>query len=469
MRIHPHYSEKTQICFNPVMSLNSTDIATDIDLLISPEWIIPIEPANEVLTGHAVAVDQGKILAVLPKTGATHRYRAKQHFELPGQVLMPGLVNAHTHAAMSLLRGYADDLPLMRWLQERIWPAEGQFMSPEFVRDGTTLAAWEMLRGGVTCFNDMYFYPHEAAQAAQEAGIRAVLGITVLEFPTRYANDADDYLAKGLSVRDAWKDDPLISFALAPHAPYTVSDRSFDKIATLAAQLDVPIHIHLHETQNEIDESIKSFGVRPLHRLQQLGLLATNVVAAHAVHLTSAEILLLKDQGCHIAHCPTSNLKLASGIAPVAQMLQAGIRVSLGSDGCASNNRLDIFQEMRMAALLAKVSAEDAGALPAHQALRMATLDGAASLGLEKIIGSIIPGKMADFVSVDLSDWITQPCYCPASHVVYVAGREQVSHVWVAGNLKICNTLPVGYRSASLIDICNSWHTAERLGNVDKD
>ena len=440
---------------------------TAIDLLIEPGWIIPIEPAGAVLENHALAVDKGRIVALLPAGEAADRYVPREHIRLSGQVLLPGLVNLHTHAAMTLLRGYADDLPLMRWLDERIWPAERKHASPEFVRDGTLLAAWEMLRGGVTCFNDMYYYPGTAAEAARRAGIRAVLGVTVIEFPTTYATDASDYLAKGLAARDAWRDEPLISFALAPHAPYTVSDRTFERVATLAAQLDMAIHVHLHETRAELAESIKQYDVRPVERLHRLGLLGPNLIAVHAVHLDNHEVNQLAENGCFIAHCPTSNMKLASGIAPIGELLAAGVRVGLGTDGAASNNRLDVLREMRLAALLAKAASGDATAVPAHHALRMATLDGAAALGLDGSIGSLVPGKWADLCSIRVDDWPSQPCYCPASHVVYVAGREEVSHVWVAGDLKICNSQPVGIVSSELIELSKSWHNSLRLRSFD--
>jgi 5-methylthioadenosine/S-adenosylhomocysteine deaminase len=431
---------------------------TLIDLLIEPDWIIPIEPAGVVLEGHVLAVDQGRIVALLPAAEAASRYSPREHLRLPGEVLLPGLVNAHTHAAMTLLRGYADDLPLMRWLNERIWPAEKAFASPDFVRDGTLLAAWEMLRGGVTCFSDMYFFPAAAAEAARLAGIRAVLGVTVIEFPSAYAVDAGDYLAKGLAARDAWRDEPLVSFTLAPHAPYTVSDRTFEQVATLAAQLDLPIHIHVHESEGEIAQGVAQTGVRPLERLRRLGLLGPNLIAVHAVHLDSQEIDQLATSGSFVVHCPTSNLKLASGIAPVPALIAGGVRVALGTDGAASNNRLDVLREARTAALLAKVGSGDASVVSAHQALRMATLEGAAALGLESITGSLVPGKWADLCSVRLDDWHCLPCYDPASHIVHVAGRDQVSHVWVAGQLRLAGGQPVGASVAELIGLSKSWH-----------
>ncbi|WIM06506.1 MAG: TRZ/ATZ family hydrolase [Candidatus Nitricoxidivorans perseverans] len=433
--------------------------AAPIDLLIEPRWVIPVEPDGIVLHDHALAVDQGRIVALLPAREAAGRFAPRERVSLPGHVLLPGFVNLHTHAAMALLRGYADDLPLMAWLQDRIWPAEGRHMSPRFVRDGTLLACWEMLRGGITCFNDMYFFPESAAESALEAGIRAVLGITVIEFPTAYATDADDYLTKGLAARDALRHEPLISFCMAPHAPYTVVDRTFERIATLAAQLDVPVHIHAHETLAEVEEGVRRHGVRPIERLHRLGLLGPGLIAVHAVHLLPEEIRLLGRHGCAVAHCPTSNMKLASGIPPVNNLLAAGVRVGLGTDGAASNNRLDMFREMRHAALLAKVASSDAAALDAHRALRMATLDGAAALGLDRDIGSIIPGKSADLCAVRLDDWLTQPCYDPASHLIYVAGRENVSHVWVAGKLRIRDGYPADPVHSRLLGLVNVWHT----------
>lgn len=440
---------------------------TPVDLLIEPSWIIPVEPFGAVLGDHALAVNEGRIHSLLPIGEARAALAPREHVRLPGRVLIPGFVNAHTHAAMALLRGYADDLPLMRWLEERIWPAERAWISPDFIRDGTTLAAWEMLRGGITCFNDMYFFPDAAAEAARAAGIRAVLGVTVIEFPTAYATDADDYLAKGLAIRDAWRDEPLISFALAPHAPYTVSDRTFERIAVLAAQLDVPIHVHLHETLAEIQDSIRSHGVRPVERLHRLGLLSPALIAVHAVHLIDDEIRLLAEHGCSVVHCPTSNMKLASGIAPVARLLDKGVRVALGTDGAASNNRLDIQREMREAALLAKVSSGDATAVEAHRALQMATLAGASALGLERLTGSLVPGKWADMCAIRLDHWLAQPCYDPASHLVHIAGRSDVTHVWVAGNLRLCDGEPVGMSTDALIGISNSWHNTARLSGLD--
>jgi 5-methylthioadenosine/S-adenosylhomocysteine deaminase len=338
---------------------------------------------------------------------------------------------------MSLMRGLADDLPLMDWLQNHIWPAENQSVSEQFVHDGTLIACAEMLRGGVTCFNDMYFFPIAAAEAVRRAGMRASLGLVVLEFPSAYASDADDYLHKGLAARDALRGHDLITTCLAPHAPYTVGNKTFEKILTYAEQLNLNIHIHLHETADEIAQSVVEHGIRPLQRLKQLGLLGPNLLAAHCVHLLPDEIANMAAQGCHIAHCPTSNLKLASGIAPLTAMLEVGVNVGLGSDGAASHNRLDVFAEMRLAALLAKVESNNAAAFPATQALEMATINAARALGMEQSIGSIEIGKFADLVAVDFSSVEMQPCYDTVSHLVYVAGREHVSHVWVNGEMLV--------------------------------
>ena len=379
----------------------------------------------------------GNIEALLPVAQARARFAGYERIALDEHALIPGLVNAHTHAAMTLMRGLADDLPLMRWLEEHIWPAEKRHVSPQFVRDGTLLACAEMLRGGITCFNDMYFFPQAALESALEAGMRSAHGIIVIEFPSAYAADAADYLRKGLEVRDRYGDEPLASFCLAPHAPYTVADATFRHVATLAAELDLPVHVHVHETEDEVQRSLAEHGVRPLERLQRLNLVTPNLIAVHAVHLSREEIALLARHGSSVVHCPSSNLKLASGFAPVAKLAAAGVNVALGTDGAASNNRLDMFQEMRSAALLAKALARDAQAMPAHAALRAATLGGAQALGLAERIGSITPGKAADLVAVSLRAPELAPCYDVVSHLVYAAGREHVTHVWIAGELRL--------------------------------
>ncbi|HEY5293806.1 MAG TPA: TRZ/ATZ family hydrolase, partial [Burkholderiales bacterium] len=394
-----------------------------IDLLIDARWVIPVNPAKRVLEDHSVAVRGGRIVAVLPRVLAHAAYISAERVSLPKHALIPGMVNLHTHASMSLMRGFADDMPLMQWLQDRIWPAEAKHVSPQFVYDGTLLACAEMLRGGITCFNEMYFYPGEAARAALDMGMRAALGLIVIDVPSTYASDADDYVAKGLALRDALREQPLLSFCMAPHAPYTVSDKTFARLITLAEELDLPVHMHVHETEDEIERSLAQHGLRPLERLRRLGLVGPNLTAVHAIHLTQEEIELLAQNGSSVAHCPSSNLKFANGFAPVARMLAEGVNIGLGTDGAASNNRLDLFQEMRQAALLAKAVGADSRALPAHRALSMATLDGARALRLDHAIGSIEPGKFADLTAVEFTAPDMLPCYDPISHIVYAAGR----------------------------------------------
>ncbi len=432
------------------------DTPEPIDLLIEPSWIAAVDP-DVVLKNHAVAVHEGRIVALLPNGEAHSRFNPVRRVILEDHILIPGLVNLHTHAAMTLMRGLADDLPLMDWLQKHIWPAESANASPQFVYDGTRLACAEMLSGGITCFNDMYFFPEAAAAAATEFGMRAMLGITALEFPTPYASDADDYIDKGLAVREQWLNHPLIGFCLAPHAPYTVADATFERLVTLAAQLNIPIHCHVHETLHEVDESRRLHGLTPLARLRRLGLLGPGFIGVHCIHLAEEDIELLATTGCSVAHCPTSNLKLASGIAPVARMRQLGINVGLGTDGAASNNRLDMFGEMRLAALLAKGNSGDASTLPAREALRMATLDGATALGLGREIGSITPGKAADLVAVSLKGLNTKPCYDPVSHLVHVAGRECVTHVWVGGKCCVDHKTLVGNGQNDLESAIALW------------
>jgi 5-methylthioadenosine/S-adenosylhomocysteine deaminase len=401
--------------------------------LITPRWIAPVTGDTGVLIDHSVIVRGERIEAVLPTAQARARHPQLPETLLPETRLSPGLVNAHSHAAMALLRGVADDLPLERWLNERIWPMEAALMSPEFVRDGSLLACHEMLLAGVTTFNDMYFFPQATAQAALTLGMRAVIGLIVIDFPSAWGSGPQEYLARGLAVRDAFRHEPRIGFSLAPHAPYSVSDRALDEVARLSAELHLPVHIHVHETAREVADHVARHGVRPLARLAGLGLVGPDLIAVHAVHLDDSEIELLATHGASVAHCPHSNLKLGSGIAPVAKMLERGVNVAIGTDGSASNNRLDLLQETRTAKLLAKGVSGDASVFNAHQALRAATLDGARALGWADRIGSIEPGKFADLVAIDLSDDGLSGIHDPVSHLFFAAGSHQVSHVWVAG------------------------------------
>jgi 5-methylthioadenosine/S-adenosylhomocysteine deaminase len=407
-----------------------------VDTLICAAHVATVAPRS-VLAGHAVAVSGGRIAEVLPTEEALARFDAARVVRLDHHLLVPGFVNLHCHAAMTLMRGIADDLPLMSWLQDHIWPAEGRHMSDEFAHDGSALAMAEMLRGGTTCVNDMYFFPEATARAALRAGMRASLGIIAVEFPSAYAADANGYLHKGLATRDAYQGEATLSFCLAPHAPYTVSDATLERIAVLAEELDLPIHTHVHETRAEIEQGQAQHGMRPLERLRRRRIVGPRLIAVHSVHLEDAELDLMAREGVSVAHCPSSNLKLASGIARVADMRLRGIRVGLGTDGAASNNRLDSMTEMRTAALLAKGTSGDASAVSAADALEMATLEGARALGLDRGIGSIERGKWADLAAVELSSVETLPCFDPVSHLVYAAGREHVTHAWVAGETRL--------------------------------
>lgn len=404
-----------------------------VDTLIHARWIIPVEPESVTYDHHSLVIDGGKIIDLLPTELAKQKYRGTITENLQDHALLPGLINCHTHAAMTLMRGIADDLPLMEWLQQHIWPLEQKWMSEAFVKDGTDLAIAEMILGGTTCFNDMYFFPEITARQAMQHGIRAKVGLIVIDFPTVWAQNSDDYIAKGLSLHEQLRLSDLCTTAFAPHAPYTVSDEPLQKIKTLADELELPIHIHVHETLHEIELGIAKTGLRPLQRLENLGLLNPSFIAVHMTQLTDEEIDRFAQSGAHIVHCPESNLKLASGFCPVAQCLAAGINVALGTDGAASNNDLDMFGEMRTAALLGKAVAGDASAIPAMTALRMATINGAKALGLEDRCGSLTVGKAADVIAVDLSYLETQPLYCPVSHIVYAVSRQQVTDVWVAG------------------------------------
>jgi 5-methylthioadenosine/S-adenosylhomocysteine deaminase len=428
-----------------------------VDLVIEARWLCPIVPKNTLLQYQSVVIQSEKIIDICSISAASELYQADEIVQLSEHILIPGLINLHTHAAMSLMRGLADDLPLMNWLNEHIWPAEKALLSGQYVQDSTLFACAEMLRGGITCFNDMYFYPQATAVASNQAGMRANIGLLVLEFPTVYASDAADYLQKGFEAHDSMRGNSLISTCFAPHAPYTVSNKTFETVLTYAEQLGLGIHTHLHETRYEIAQSQAEFGLRPLQRLSELGLLGPNFLAAHGIHLLENEIELLAESGCHIAHCPSSNLKLASGIAPISKLISNSVNVGLGTDSAASNNRLDMFAEMRLCALLAKGVNEDATVIPAHQALEMATINAAKAIGLEEKIGSIEIGKFADLTAVNLSELIINPCYDPISHLIYACSREQVSHTWVAGELRYNNGFYANIEPLELKEIISIW------------
>jgi len=406
---------------------------TVVDTLIHARWIIPVEPESVTYEHHTLVINSGRIIDLLPTEQAKQKYQGTTTENLDNHALLPGLINSHTHAAMTLMRGIADDLQLMDWLQNHIWPLEQKWMTEAFVKDGTDLAIAEMILGGTTCFNDMYFFPEITAAQAIHHGIRASVGLIVIDFPTVWAEHSDAYIEKGLALHDQLRHHPLISTPFAPHAPYTVSDQPLQKIKTFTDELELPIHMHVHETLHEVEQEQEKTGQRPLQRLHDLGLIDPSFIAVHMTQLTDDEIALFAESGAHIVHCPESNLKLASGFSPIAKCIAAGINVALGTDGAASNNDLDMFGEMRTAALLGKAVAGDASAIPAMTALRMATINGAKALGLDHETGSLSIGKAADVIAIDLSHLETQPLYCPVSQIVYAASRQQVTDVWVAG------------------------------------
>ncbi|HEX6929352.1 MAG TPA: TRZ/ATZ family hydrolase [Gammaproteobacteria bacterium] len=434
------------------------------EFLVIARWIAPVRPNGTILDNHAIAVSNGRIAAVLPADEARRRFADAPVTELGSHLLIPGFVNAHTHAAMSLLRGIADDLPLMEWLREHIWPAESRWISADFVRDGTELAITEMLKGGTTCFSDMYLFPDATARTCSKLGMRASIGMVLFDFPTPWAETPDDYIRKGIAVRDEFNTNPLLTFPFAPHAPYTVSDDSLRNMQRIANELDIPVHTHLHETATEIEEAVAKTGRRPFARFEELGLLGPNLMAAHMTQLDDEEIRKTAEYGVHVLHCPESNLKLASGFCPVQKLREAGANVALGTDGAASNNDLDMLGEMRTMALLAKGVSGEATAIDAATALEIATLGGARALGLEQEIGTLEAGKWADMVAVDLSAAATTPVYNPVSQLVYAASRDQVSHAWIAGRARLENGRLRDIDEGAVLRKAEEWR--QRIGGV---
>ena len=405
----------------------------EADLIINAKWIVPVVPQNTVLTDHAIAIHNQRIVAIDTQEAINQQYSAVNQLTLAHHTLIPGLVNAHGHSPMALFRGVADDIALMQWLEERIWPLEGKHVDANFVREGTQLAMAEMISGGTTCFADMYFFPEEVAKVALESQMRVQLATPILDFPTQYAKDADEYIAKATQLHDDYRKSEIVYTAFGPHAPYTVSDAPLQKIATLAEELDIPIHIHMHETAQEVTDALDADGRRPLQRMADLGLISPRLVCVHATQLIKEEMKLLAQEGAHVIHCPSSNLKLASGLCEVENLRNTGVNVGLGTDGAASNNDLDMFGELQLAAMVAKAVAKDPEALPASAALEMATINSAKAMGLDKDIGSLEPGKFADIAAVNLDSLSTVPVNNVISHLAYAVQSRHVSHVWCGG------------------------------------
>jgi 5-methylthioadenosine/S-adenosylhomocysteine deaminase len=400
-----------------------------IDTLVSARWIVPIEPRGRVLEHHSIAVHQGRIVALVPTPAALERYSAREVVDRRDHVLLPGFVNVHTHAAMTLLRGAAESQQFKHWLEDQVWPLEQRWMDAEYVRDGTELAIAEMLTSGTTCFSDMHLFPEVVAQVASAARVRACVGLPVLDAPTVWAGSANEYLDKGLRLHDEYRDDPLVTTALSPYAPWAVSDAALIRVRRAADELELPMTMHLNETAAET----VSGSDRTTQRLERLGLLSPLLTAVHTIHVDESDLERLARGGSHVAHCPQSNLKLGNGVCPVPALRRHGINVALGTDGAASNNDLDMLDEMRTGALLARGLFPQEAAIDAHDWLRTATLNGARALGLGEITGSIEPGKWADLCCMDLKRAQTQPVHDVAAQIVFAASRDQVSDVWVAG------------------------------------
>jgi 5-methylthioadenosine/S-adenosylhomocysteine deaminase len=428
-----------------------------VDLQIEARWVIPIEPQGIVLESHAVVVDADRILAILPIAEARQRFDPLERVELSEHALIPGLVNAHTHNPMTLMRGLADDVPFMVWLKQHVWPAEAKVMGPEFVRDGVELAIAEMIRGGTTCCNENYFFPDVQAATYVKYGFRSLIGLPVIEFPTPWAQSRDEYFDKALRVHDALRGELLLGTAFAPHAPYTVSNESFERIHLLSDQLDMPVHLHLHETADEISDSLRDFGMRPFARIKQIGLVNERLIAVHMTQLTEAEIHDCAAHGVSIVHNVESNMKLLSGFCPAEAIRRAGVNLAIGTDGCASNNDLDLFGEMRSAALVGKMVADDAAAMSAANVLRAATMGSARALGWQDRIGSIEVGKQADLAAVNLGTIESQPIYNVVSQLIYAASRHQVSDVWIAGVRKLRNRELTGMDTVEILTKARRW------------
>jgi 5-methylthioadenosine/S-adenosylhomocysteine deaminase len=432
-------------------------IKKNASVIISASWIFTSCTEGQLLSDYAVVIENDKVVDLVPQNKVFDEYETDNTYQLTDHILIPGLINAHTHAAMSLFKGFADDLPLEDWLNNHIWPAEKKFVNSSFVKDGSILALSEMIKSGVTTFNDMYFFPDATADAVKELGVRSNIGLVVLDFPTNYATDPEDYLLKGFEFRDKWRNEELITTSIAPHAPYSVSDEAFTLINTYSEELSINIHTHLHETKWEIEDSIDRYGMTPVQRLNKLGIIGPSLMAAHCVHLNEQDMAILAKNKVSIVHNPSSNMKLGSGVADIAKMLKQNISICLGTDSSASNNRLDIMEEMRLAALLIKGNTRSPELIPAKEAIKMATINGAKALGLDSKIGSIEKNKKADLVAIDLSTIENQPIYNPLSTLVYSSSRSDVSYVWINGKIKLRDKKLVEIDEEVIVRMAKKW------------
>lgn len=405
-----------------------------VDQIIKARWIITVNSQNEILEDQALLIKEGKITGFVPNSDVGKSVNAKEIIEVSQtHALLPGFVNAHTHAAMNLLRGLADDLTLMDWLQNHIWPAEAKVVSPEFVRAGMRHACAEMLRGGITCFNDHYFFTEAAAQIVDQIGMRAILAECLFTFSVPWSANYQEGLQRTLKTYEQYKDHELIKIALAPHSPYATNLELLKAVTEISAKHDLLVHIHMHEPTTEVPDYIVQHHMRPLKHFEQMGFLSTNWLSVHMCYCNEEDIEILSKHKLSVVHCPESNMKLASNICPVDALLKRGVNVALGTDSAASNNDLDMIGEMRSACFLAKTSTRDPTAVSANDALRMATINGAKALKLDERIGSLEIGKDADMSAIDLSSIETEPLYHPVPQIIYAGSRKDISHVWVKG------------------------------------
>ena len=429
----------------------------EVSLLITGATIVTMDSAGRVLSPGAVAIDGREIVGVGSAESVQAQFAGRETIDASGQVVIPGLINTHTHAPMVLYRGLADDLALMEWLQKYIFPAEAKTVSPEFVRAGTRLAALEMIQSGTTAYADMYYYEEEIAAATKEAGIRGVLGQTIIQFPVPDAKTPSEGIARATTFLQMWRGDDLIVPAIAPHSMYTLDTATLKAIRAVADRERAPVIIHLAETQDEVKISREKYNATPVQYLESIGFWGPRTIAAHGVRLTPADIRLLARRHVGVSHNPESNMKLASGAAPVVELRKAGVVVGLGTDGAASNNDLDMFEAMRQAAFLAKHTTGDPRAIPATTALQMATIDGARVLGMEREIGSLEAGKRADLVIVSMSAARQTPLYDPISHLVYTSRGDDVRTVIVNGRVVMRDRKVLTLDEAAVLAEARKW------------
>ncbi|MDO8954051.1 MAG: TRZ/ATZ family hydrolase [Gammaproteobacteria bacterium] len=435
-----------------------------VETIIQPKWLITVDKHNRILENHSLVIDRGRIIDIISNQLLKSKYTAIKIHYLDNHAILPGFINAHTHNAMSLMRGFADDLPLMSWLHNYIWPAERLYVGPEMVCDGMRLALAEMIRGGTTCINDMYFYAAEAAEVMHKSGIRGRIADSVLNIEMPWSPNVQSCFDKTIALAQQVKAYPLIEASIAPHAPYTTNDEILREVLRISKQYSLPIHMHVQETREEVDQFLAAHQTWPLDRLMELGLCSSKFQAVHMTQVSKTDIEILKRTGTHVIHCPESNMKLASGICPVQTLLDAGINVALGTDGPASNNDLDMIGEMRSAAFLGKIHDNSPEAISAQNVLRMATINGAKSLSLDHITGSLEINKAADVIAIDLNRPETMPVYNPVSQIVYASSRDQVTDVWVAGKQLLKNRALTTLNEAAILENTKVW--AEKFKKI---